>query len=751
MDISAYNVVYTSQCNHSGDSMPFGGYDTGCNVWVENNIVYLYFQQNGGFDENNRLLKQGRLSLRFTPNIFADTFRQTLNLPDGSVFIESTYGNDSATIKLWASRTRSAVHIEFASTSPVHIKASYDSWRYKDRVVDSHDYELFGAKEVWGYPGTVTFHKDILLPKQDEVLFYHHNDNSDLSFDKEMDAQGLGKVKALMMNPQKDLITGGVILWGDMQYCGCTQEQYMSTPCMSYNYRTSAPVCSQNIYILLHTGRYATADSWEKHLRAKGTSTESHEDTAKEWEEYWNLSHIYIEDPSSELWQVGRNYQLFRYMQGCSHKSSLPSKFNGGLFTFDPEAVLLSGNHPNHIFPASDGSLEDSYYKYDPDYRRWSGGTYTTQNQRFLYWYMLKSGDHIFMETFFDFYMNLLPNAKLRTETLLYMHGAVFPEQLTSYGLCCTCDSGWDNTTGWPVEQIRYIFSNPLEIAWMILKYHHYSGRSIQRYMAFIEEVVEVYPAFYQELDESGKMRMSPANALESYHPVDNPADGIAALSGVLEALLELRDITSRQREYWSHLLTLVPPLPLGEVDGNKVFLPSLAPSPIHNVEIPQLYPVFPFERITLLSQGVKVAINTIHLTLEDDQQTGTSSWQHIGLQYARLGMIEEASRFLIHKMSDSGRRFPAFFGPGWDWTPDMNWLGSGSLQLQEMLMQTYQDKILLFPCWDINCDVDFKLFAPNNTVVEATLRNKVLVHLNITPPERRRDIINYLEENRHE
>jgi len=47
----------------------------------------------------------------------------------------------------------------------------------------------------------------------------------------------------------------------------------------------------------------------------------------------------------------------------------------GGLFTFDPELVK------GHSAP------------YHPDWKRWGGGNFTLQNQRWVYWPMLKWGD----------------------------------------------------------------------------------------------------------------------------------------------------------------------------------------------------------------------------------------------------------------------------------------------------------------------------------------------------------------------
>ena len=40
-----YNIKYDSQCQNAGDSMPLGGHDMGCNVWVENNELYVYMAQ----------------------------------------------------------------------------------------------------------------------------------------------------------------------------------------------------------------------------------------------------------------------------------------------------------------------------------------------------------------------------------------------------------------------------------------------------------------------------------------------------------------------------------------------------------------------------------------------------------------------------------------------------------------------------------------------------------------------------------
>ncbi|WP_051691581.1 hypothetical protein [Pedobacter borealis] len=103
-------------------------------------------------------------------------------------------------------------------------------------------------------------------------------------------------------------------------------------------------------------------------------------------------------------------------MLGCNAFGKYPTKFNGGLFTFDPQ-------------------LTDTALKYTPDFRNWGGGTHTAQNQRLVYWPMLKSGDFEMMKPQFDFYLNLLKNAEIRTQSAWGHNGASFTEQLENFGL----------------------------------------------------------------------------------------------------------------------------------------------------------------------------------------------------------------------------------------------------------------------------------------------------------------------------
>lgn len=85
MGISKYHIRWDSQSKNSGESMPCGGYDTGANVWVEENEVLFYIDRSGSFDENNQMLKQGRFRISFDRNSSEECFTQELLLQEGDV------------------------------------------------------------------------------------------------------------------------------------------------------------------------------------------------------------------------------------------------------------------------------------------------------------------------------------------------------------------------------------------------------------------------------------------------------------------------------------------------------------------------------------------------------------------------------------------------------------------------------------------------------------------------------------------
>lgn len=735
-----YHLKWLSQSKNSAESMPLGGHSIGCNVWVENSEILLYFQQSGSFDENGSLLKQGRLRIGIDPEPFDCSFSQELVLSDGYIHIAGEGTHDKVSIILWVDVHLPVIHIRISAGYKFEVSMQYENWRSQDRQVDNQSYELFQCKEVWGDPNKpVVFHKDHLeVTAVDELLFYHRNQDDDLSFDREMDTQGLTAYKAGLYNPQKGLTSGGLLKAPGMRFSAVGHGRYIDTEYQFHRFVSSVPTGSQDIAIYLLSEQTETFEQWREQLATVVARSQGHEDQAFDasrawWQAYWGRSYILINpdrpDETDPMWQIGRNYQLFRYLLGCNAAGKWPSKFNGGLFTFDP---ILAGDSP----------WSDLELHYTPDFRLWGGGSHTLQNQRLLYWSLLKSGDFEILPQWFDFFNRILTTAQVRARVFFNVDGAVFPEQIGIYGLCPTCDHGWGNTTGLPVPQIRYHFSSQLEAALLILTYADYTGEDISRYLDFIDNAVKFYDGFYPRNDPNGKMIIEPGNALETFHPVRNPIDGIAGLDCVLRRLLALpeRAASAARKENWRRILERVPPVRFTEKAGHTIIAYAETRSEHHNCEIPELYPVFPFGQYGIGKPDLQTAIDTARFAPETQEQKTHISWHQQGIQYARLGMLPEAVDFLRRKMGNADMRVPVYWGPGHDWTPDHNWGGSGMIQLQEMLLQTDGDKIYILPCWPKDVDVSFRLHAPGNSVVECVYKAGKVETLNVTPTGRTKD-----------
>lgn len=728
-----YHVIWNTQSENSSQSMPVGGGSVGGNVWVEKEQIFLYLQQSGWFDENNSMLKAGRIRIKVDPCPFENRFYQELVLEDGYVKISG----EQFFMNIWVDVKNPVVFLEYKSEIPRKIILEYENWRYEDRQIDNCSYELFQCKEMYFYPhGKPVFHKDTMIAEKDRIFFYHKNDNNDLSIYKELEDQGLEEMAGEIFNPQKDLVFGGIIVGDQLEF---TQEicgKYQDTAYKGLRYETQDGISEGKIYVVLNSVKSNDSEQLKAALETILEQTKDKVDQIRcfnreWWNEYFSKSFITGNPEQKEYFDVMRNYQLFRYMLGCNYYGYWPTKFNGGLFTFDPS---LGGKSP----------WSDDKLQYTPDYRLWGGGSHTIQNQRLVYWPMLKAGDSEVMHQHFDFFNRTLPVSKYRCEKNFGIEGAMYPEQVGTYGLCCSCDNEWGNKSGLPVAQIKYNFSNSLETVLMILEYYRFTGNDISEYISLMENIVLFYHHFYNKNDGHGKMIMYPANALETFHVVKNPVDGIAGLKTVIDRMLALPEtlFSADKKQVFSEIRKRIPDIKTREKDGHTIIAYADTKSLLHNCEIPELYPVFPYGQFGLGKERLELAIETAKYAWQSEEQLTHISWHPTGIQYARLGMIEECEQFLFRKMGKSEFRFPAFWGPGHDWTPDHNWGGSGMIQLQEMVLQTEGNELRILPCWNSQTDVSFRLFAPDHTIVECDYRDGKIRKLNIIPEQRRKDVI---------
>lgn len=748
--LSATNVVWTTPSRNSSESMPCGGGDIGMNVWVEDGDLLFYLSRSGTFDANNCQLKQGRFRVRLSPNPFRDAknFYQELKLNDGFVEV----GAGGTTIQLWVDVFRPVVHVEIESRTPVATELMYENWRYRDRPLRKGEGQQCSYK--WAPPQEAVTAADSISvePAAKRKLLFYHRNPAQTVFDVAVAQQGLDAVKGQMMNPLAHLTFGGC-LWADgLAYAGTTDGTYAGTDYRAWHFRSQKPVRKQQIYIALHTEQTEDQQQWEQGLQqtVASISTKDKAKTRAWWNAFWQRSFIqtfpsgevstsdggYTAEPSREggIAMIVRNYTLFRYMLGCNAYGSVPTKFNGGLFTFDPCHV-------------------DEKQAFTPDYRKWGGGTMTAQNQRLVYWPMLKSGDADMMPAQFDFYLRMLGNAELRSRVYWQHPGACFAEQIENFGLPNPAEYGFKRPD-WFDKGLEYNawleheWDTVLEFCQMILETHDYTGADITPYLPLIESSLTFFDEHYRylasrrgrkELDGNGHLVLFPGSACETYKMTNNASSTIAALRTVLETLQHtVPSVDSTAQK----MLATLPPIPLRVVDGKEMISPAKTWERINNVETPQLYPVFPWRIYGVGKEGIETARNTYLYDPDALVFRSHIGWKQDNIWAACLGLTEEAQRLTRLKLSDGPHRFPAFWGPGYDWTPDHNWGGSGMIGLQEMLLQSNGNQLLLFPAWPREWDVHFKLHAPGQTTVEAELKHGKLIRLEVTPESRKKDVV---------
>ena len=110
----------------------------------------------------------------------------------------------------------------------------------------------------------------------------------------------------------------------------------------------------------------------------------------------------------------------------------------------------------------------------------------------------------------------------------------------------------------------------------------------------------------------------------------------------------------------------------------------------------------------------------------------------------AYLGQAAAARDYVVQRARKkcASQRFPAFWGPNYDWTPDQCHGGILLKAVQSLVLQTDGRKVYLLPTWPRDWDCEFKLHAPLQTVVTGTVKNGKLVAWDVTPPERKKDVV---------
>jgi hypothetical protein len=757
--------------------MPVGGGGVGLNVWCdEEGTIRFYVSQSGTFDENNTMLKLGRFAMSPFTDWQKGGFTQTLNLENGQM----TLSQGDVVVTIWCDVFKPVVHVEVDAKQCIQPMLSYQSWRTEDEPFTQAE----GQQSSWKWlapkkadPNRCVTRRDSINPAPLQLTFFHQN-RSETVFDYTVHDQQLDAWKDSLWNPLENRIFGGV-LTGGMLYelpselveqapslAPMAQDQY-GRKFHQWHYRSAKGLSKHHHFQITLCTQQSSLNEWEQKIAETQKSVNLKKDRLASqmwWKEYMNRSFFETDGSDAELAAALRNVTLFRYMLGCNFGGEYPTKFNGGLFAFDPLEVDS----------ASMANFKAGKFHPTPDFRKWGGGTFTAQNQRLVYWGMLKSGDNDLLMTQLDFYRNLLHNAEIRSRAYWNHEGACFTEQVENFGLPNTAEYGQKRPKNFDPgleynAWLEYEWDTALEFCEMALEAWRYdmpaakesstsrpsrlsrSSRQsrpsvpfpIDRYRPLILSCLRFFDEHYQQLalqrgrrglDSNGHLILFPGSGCETYKMTYNASSTIAALLRVSRDLIRYMETSGDTADlaYVKGLATRIPPIPTRLQKGKLCIAPAIAYERINNVETPQLYPVWPW-RIYSLEKDEEgnsiandLALNTYQCDSVALAHRSSKGWKQDNIWAACLGQTTDAYRLTMEKLKDGPYRFPAFWGPGFDWSPDHNWGGSALIGLEEMLLQEdlTTGAPILFPAWPNDKPIRFRLHAPDGEVIEQGIWN---------------------------
>jgi len=720
------DVVWTTPSPDSSGSMPLGNGDLGLNVWVEEGgDLLFYLSKTDAWSENGRLLKLGRVRIRLSPNPFmaGAPFEQKLALSTGEITIKAGRGDGAVTLRIWSDANHPTVRVVIDADSPIEVRVDLENWRKQRRRLGKR--EMFSAYGLHGDDAPPVFvEPDTIAPNAgDRIVWYHRNERS--IWRDNLKLQSLGEFASGYRDPLLHRTFGGAI-----KGTGLVRRDDASL---------QSAEAAKHFEIDVHplTAQCDTTKQWLDRLDqqvARIESLDSREMLSAHrrwWDSFWKRSWIHTRGDAEAL-VVSRGYALQRFITACAGRGGSPIKFNGSIFTVDAE---------DNVQDKHEGG------KFDADYRRW-GGAYWWQNTRLAYWPMIHAGDFDMIQPLFHMYLEALPLARDRTR-LYYGHaGAFFPETIHFWGTYVNENYGWDREGKTPGltdnRYIRYYWQSGIELATMMLSYGSVSGdeRFLRdKALPLADEIITFYDEHYPR-DQRGRIRLEPAQALETYWNVPNPAPPIAGLKHLLTTLLDVpkEDVSQDRRTRWQRLLGELPPLPRHQEDGVTVLSPAEKFARGTNMENPELYALFPYPLFGVGLPELEMARQSFAHRKHKD----LSGWGQDPIMAACLGLRRQAKDYVIRNFGTSheGSRFPAFWGPNYDWVPDQDHGGVAMIALQQMVMQIRGRKILLLPAWPKEWDVSIKLHAPQETVIEGVYENGAFSTLNVSPAARRYDVV---------
>lgn len=442
---------------------------------------------------------------------------------------------------------------------------------------------------------------------------------------------------------------------------------------------------------------------------------------------------VYQNQPEIVESKVTQVYTLQRYVQACGGRGNYPIKFNGSIFTVEPK------------FLGQD---------FNPDWRRW-GDCYWWQNTRLPYHAMPMAGDFDMMLPLFRLYEDAMPISRSRAQHYYDALGVYFPETMTIFGTYANKDYGWDRTGHKSNEVLSpwwmYAWNQTLELSDLMLDYQAPTPAGQKAFddkhlKPMLGATMGYFTSRFKEVGTPPRLRITPTQAAETYwYDVVNDTPNIAGLRRVQDRVT--RRFERKELEGWIEDKRPVsagnmrpPSLPPIPMKGGKIAPAESYKDERSNVENPEFYAIWPFRLFGVGRGNEGIAQKTFKERIEK----ANSGWQYDGQVAALSGLTDDAKNSLLSKVRNSNPafRWPASWGPNYDWLPDQCHGANIMITLQTMCLQEVDDKLYVLPAFPKDWNVKFKLHASKGAVVTAEYQKGKLVKASVTPANRTKDLV---------
>jgi alpha-L-fucosidase 2 len=371
------------------------------------------------------------------------------------------------------------------------------------------------------------------------------------------------------------------------------------------------------------------------------------------WHGFWKKSFVQYSNGSGDADYMENVYYLATYMIA-----------SGGY-----------GDYPFHFI--------NGVYRSTGDQTKWSNG-YWYWNQRDVYNSFLASNHADLMKTFNNLYSRNRAALKAYTNTRYGVDALWVPETM-----------GWDGNARGTVgsDYTKNILSTGTEAAYnMYLQYRYTNDATYLRDTAypFMRDVVRFYAAKLTR-DGNGKYAMASSNAHETYWNVPGAITDLAAVKSLFPVTIQASQtlgLDADLRTQWQNILTDLAPYP---TDGSA-YLPHTPPiAQTRNDENVASEVIWPYDTTGIGAPDYQTALNTWNKRPFPYDNV----WADDAIQAARLGLGDQAYTGM-RTMLQKYQNFPN--GLTANTNGVFEYLGVHLSVLNESLMQSYNDKIRVFP-----------------------------------------------------